>query len=480
MKTRIASIFGAAVALAAMSPLPAAAQPQQSCPFIGWIELFAGYVNKPAAAFPTTDTAAANTPDCVFHQWAWEAFAWATTGIQTSSGLVPRFLTLQTPDQLLPSPPAATPKKPGVLRLSARSHVFQNAAGFTPGAGAIVEADGNMLVGQNGYPVYASVHMTPPYFATAQANLIATGAYQKGDPSANFPLGSAVFKATWMRVGNGQNAPAGAYTMQAEVPVLQSILTPGQVTIAPIPGKFTTVTVALVGLHVVGVTVNHPEFVWATFEHNLNSPATPDGTFAPSATTSSPTGYTFYKANTPYSQVNIAVDPPQLRLDGKTQTITPVTNVVLQNQTGGENQPNGAANIQGVNAASQPFMAQQPATTLSPTFANYFLVGTVWMPPNSYNLNSGQNNAVGSIFLANTTAETFLQTAGTSVPVNFTGLTNCFGCHNPTSYSFQTPPPAQLVNRLVALSHVLATGSPYEVPNLISGKLQRIPTQRAK
>jgi hypothetical protein len=108
-----------------------------------------------------------------------------------------------------------------------------------------------------------------------------------------------VFKATWMRVGNGQNAPAGAYTMQAEVPVLQTIVTPGRVTIAPIPGRFTTVTVALVGLHVVGVTVNHPEFIWATFEHNLNSPATPDGTFAPSPTASSPNNYTFYKANTP-------------------------------------------------------------------------------------------------------------------------------------------------------------------------------------
>jgi hypothetical protein len=484
MRLPIAPIFAAVVGMAALAPIHAAAQspapPPQSCPFVGWIELFSSYVNKPAASFPTNDTSAANTADCVFHQWAWEAFAWATTGIQTSSGLVPRFLTLQTPDQLLPAPPTRTPKKPGLLRLSARSHVFSGAPGFTPGAGAIVEADGNMLVGQNGYPVYASVHMTQPYFATAQANLIVTGAYQKGDPNANFPLGSAVFKATWMRVGNGQNAPAGAYTMQAEVPVLQTIVTPGRVTIAPIPGRFTTVTVALVGLHVVGVTVNHPEFIWATFEHNLNSPATPDGTFAPSPTASSPNNYTFYKANTPYSQVNTAATPPTLALDAKTQTISPVTNVVLQNQTGGENQPNGAANIQGVNAASQPFMARQPSTTLSPTFANYFLVGTVWMPPNSYNLNSGQNNAVGSIFLANTTAETFLQTAGTSVPVNFTGLANCFGCHNPTSYSFQTPPPAQLANRLVALSHVLAIGSPYEVPNLIAGNLQRVPTPPAR
>jgi hypothetical protein len=49
---------------------------------------------------------------------------------------------------------------------------------------------------------------------------------------------------------------------------------------------------------------------------------------------------------------------------------------------------------------------------------------------------------------------------------------NCFLRHNPTSYSFQTsPPPKLLPNRLIALSHVLAIGSPYEVPNSISHRL---------
>lgn len=489
MRLPIAPIFAAAVGMAALAPMHVAAQsstptpappPAMSCPFIGWIEKFAGYVNNPAASFPTNDTSAANTPDCVFHQWAWEAFAWATTGIQTPSGLLPRFLTLQTPEQLLPPPQAGAARKPGVLRLAARSQVFQGQNGFTTGAGAIVEADGNMLVAPNGYPVYASVHMNPTYFATAKANLIVDGGYQTGDPNANFPVGSAVFKATWLRLAPNQVAPAGAFTTIAEVPVLRTKVGQGQVTIEPVSGKYEAVTVALVGLHVVGVTVNHPEFVWATFEHNLNSPATPDGTFVPSPTVSNPNNYTFYRANTPYSQVNIPSTPPTLALNANTQTLTPTTSVVLQNQTGGDNQPNGAANIQGVNAASKPFMAQQPQTTLAPAFANYFLVGTVWMAPNSYNLSSGQGNAIGSILLTNTTAETFLQTAGTTVPVNFTLPYNCFGCHNPTSYSFQTPPPAKLKNRLVAISHVLSIGTPYEVPNSISGNLQRVPMQRSK
>jgi hypothetical protein len=91
------------------------------------------------------------------------------------------------------------------------------------------------------------------------------------------------------------------------------------------------------------------------------------------------------------------------------------------------------------------------------------------MRPNSYNLQSNEMDAVGSINLANATAETFIQ----SNP-GF-GLKNCFACHNLTSYSFQDPPPPKLPPRLIALSHVLAIGTPYEVPNSISGKIQLAP-----
>ena len=59
-------------------------------------------------------------------------------------------------------------------------------------------------------------------------------------------------------------------------------------------------------------------------------------------------------------------------------------------------------------------------------------------------------------------------------------MQNCFLCHNPTSYSFQNPPPPKLANRLIAMSHVLSYGSPYEVPNLISGKLLLVPFIKPK
>lgn len=449
--------------------------PAKNCPGFGWSEGLVQYL-RPNAAFPTSDTAKLPTPDCNFHEWSWEAFVWATAPIKdpASGTTVPRFMTLATPADLFLNA-TANAGAPHVrpLTLAARSERFHGMPGFTEGAGAIVEADGNMLVAQNGYPVYASVHMDPLYFKTAQKNLIATKGYQNGSPTETFPVGAAVFKATWLRLAPGEKPPAGAYTTQAQVPLLAEKITPGQVTIEPVPGKFVTATVALIGLHVVGRTVNHPEFLWGTFEHRLNSPATSDNTFpikkAKQRKISVDKSYTLYKANTPFSQVNKPRNPPRLRLlDPKTQKLTPVTNVVLENRTGGENQPHGVGNIFALTTQAQSFLAGKNG---NPVFANYNLIGTVWMMPNTYNVNSNQTDAVGSVNLANGTAETFVQHAR-NTPIS--KVVNCFSCHNPGSYSFQTTPP-KLANRLVALSHVLAAGTPYETPNLISGKLPRMP-----
>ena len=130
-----------------------------------------------------------------------------------------------------------------------------------------------MLVAQNGYPVYASVHMNKSYFDTAKKNLIATGGYQNQPAELLLRRRRRRLQSHLAAARFGQAPPAGAYTTQAQVPVLETKVIPGQVTIQPVPGKFVTVTVALLGLHVVGQTVNHPEFLWGTFEHKMNSPA---------------------------------------------------------------------------------------------------------------------------------------------------------------------------------------------------------------
>ncbi len=452
----------APMAIAAEHTTPATAPGTSDplCPAFGWSEGLQAFL-APDATVPTTEP----NSDCAFHEWSWEAFTWATA--MDANG-VPRFLTLPTPDDLVSPPPALKKGEVRRLRLGARSLKPHSNANNPEVAGAIVEADGNMLVAPNGYPVLASVHMNPSYFASAKNNLMKNGGYQKNPNQDDyFHIGAAVIKATWLRLDKGESAPAGSYTTTADVPVLTIDNSTHRVVTT---GKFVTTTVALLGLHVVGVTNGHPEFLWGTFEHNLNSPRVPDNQFSTSG--SSATGYTLYKAGTSYANANIPNQSPPTTVifDEKTQKFSPATNAVLENKTGGENNsPQGPANIANLNTSAHDFFAStkglQPGERL---FANYDLIGTVWMKPNTYvtstpnwqNLN--QANAVGSVSLANSTAETFQQEATNAVPPQ--NLQNCFACHNPQVFA---PGQPQLQSRRIAISHVLAVGTAYAVPNVM-------------
>lgn len=472
----IGTIIGLGLVFAAPSvqsnPWP---PPPGGCPDSGWATNVLPTFNTPSSTVPTD----APGSFCEFHQTTYESFVWATTMINGA----PRFMSLKTPDQLnttlgmvTPHTSPAARKTGGVaLTLASRGH---GPEGNIEGAGAIVEADGNMLVGPNGYPIYASVHMNDSYFNTAQQNLIVTGGYVNNtSQGANFNVGAAVFKATWMRLGTGETPPAGSFVTKANVPVLAN--TNGLV--AP-NGSTVQVDVALLGLHVVELTNDHPEFLWGTFEHKLNSPRLPDGTY--NANNSSSKNFTLYKAGTTFGNTNVvnlsngATPVTQTTFNATTQTFSPTQNVAQLNATGGD--PSGTVPL--VNTAGKSYLQSQNSV-----FANYDLIGTVWFAPNAYvtpitsgcaivppattapaACSFGATNGVGSVNLANSTAETFDQapqsTFGNNPPVN-----NCFSCHNATSYTFQTP---ALPARLIASSHVLAQGClTYGTPNqvLLSG-----------
>lgn len=437
-----------------------------NCPNrMGWREGLVDYLPA-TAAFPVEKPAV----DCDFHEWSWEAFVWATSMINGQ----PRFMSLFTMDDLIPAPQKAGARKAGhhTLKLAARS-AHPGLDDKTEVAGAIVEADGNMLVAPNGYPVLASVHMNASYLKTAKANMMYNDGYRNNtDATSYFEVGAAIFKATWMRYDNDSEIPQGAYTTVADVPVLKiDPITNNVVT----TGTFKRAKVALLGLHVVGQTKGHPEFLWATFEHNSNSPRVTDGAFQPSPSTFYSGNFTLYQAGTTYDKVNLqnqAGSAQSLNFDVASQRFSPSTNVVLQNQTGGETfSPDGPLNIAAVNHAGQITLGGLKGNPTS-TFANYGLIGTVWMNEGVYSLSNpdwekiGQANAVGSVNLANSTAETFQQSAG--VPATASGNNNCFSCHNPVPFSSAQPPvPYKMKNRLIAISHVVMAKTSYAVPNRI-------------
>lgn len=475
--TQCALIDAAAAQTPPATVTPTASQP---CPTLGWSEHLPKYL-KPNTAFPTQDTPV-DAPDCAFHQWSWEAFVWATA-LDTNG--VPRFMNLHTPEDLFKS--GSSVNGPHVLTLATRA---THATGeHVEGTGAIVEADGNMLVAPNGYPVYASVHMNDAYFATVKQNMIINGGYQANTGTDEFPVGAAVFKAMWLRLDDGQQPPAGAFVTKAQVPILTEFLTADDTIYVTPTGRTITVTVALIGLHVVGRTINHAEFVWGTFEHKDNSPRFADGTFNPKSAASDPKTYTLYQGGTPYNQTNIpstqttasstttpltspstvitttVTMTPNITFNPSTQRFAPANNVVLANKTGSETfSSRGPENIHNINQCAHTFLSGLSGE--QSTFANYDLIGTVWMAPNTYSVNSSSSNALGSVNLANSTAETFVQNlTGTTTPS--TAFQNCFSCHNPDTFQNVAPLP-NLTARRVALSHVLAAGSLYAVPNLLA------------
>jgi hypothetical protein len=399
---------------------------------MGWAEGLVSNAAYPAPAFPQNDTAISkdqkHPDDCDFHEWSWEAFVWAT-GIGPDGRA--RFTTLHNADELFGNKTAAA-KGPKPLNLKPRDLKPRGAPQARSGDEA-EQAGGGLIVDQNGQIVWYSTHMNDAYFNFVKAN---SGANYGNVPAGlNFPGASpspapsatpaAVFKASWKIVGPGDNVTK-FYTEDSVVPLLVPNPCGG---VMPDPsGKTRPVKVALVGLHIVGVTVNHPEFLWATFEQKRNAPNLPDGWDPKSPQPVSSEAFTFYSANTPAMKCNVRAGkgaaPPLQITDPVKQTVGPITNVFRMYETGNAC-PARTTDIKAVNAASQQALAQ--AKTKETVWANYMLIGTLWLNANTLKPNDSNMVAegIGSVNLANSTLETFFQghfPSGQSI--------SCFLCHN--------------------------------------------------
>jgi hypothetical protein len=436
-----------AIQPASVAPTPT---PSPQCPLAGWSEGLVYHVG-PTAQFPVSDTANNPQTDCAFHQWAWEAFVWATA-INTNGGQ-PRFLSLATLESL--GKPAAK-EGPNPLALKPRT---LKPAGAPPAKGD-KQAGGGLLVDQNGQIVWYSVHMNAVYAKVVQQYSGMTN-YNKAAATATFPVGSAVFKAAWQVVPDG-TPPTGIYWQKTTIPLL--VNNPkGGIMIDP-SGKTRPVTVALVGLHVVGVTDNHPEFLWATFEHLQNAPdlADPNGYNSPAPVSNK--SFTFYAANTPAKACNPDPSTTTLKVtDRVKQTVsaTPMTNVFRQYATGGED-AEGTQEIVNTTIQAQGALAQMSQYPKEAVWANYKLIGTTWIQPNTLKPDVAQleKQAVGSVNLANATLETYFQ--GPEHNFNKNPMANCFMCHNTGGSTGNPSYPGKDIN----LSHqLLATLKPSPTPS---------------
>jgi hypothetical protein len=80
-------------------------------------------------------------------------------------------------------------------------------------------------------------------------------------------------KSAWVVAAGLPNA-SSYITMEATIPVYSPAPPPPSgTTTMTATGAQQTVTLALVGMHVVGSVAGHPEMIWSTFEHVANAPA---------------------------------------------------------------------------------------------------------------------------------------------------------------------------------------------------------------
>jgi hypothetical protein len=417
--------------------LPGLAADGQTCP-------------APKTWFPHSQTPppdpnifSASADDCDFYHWAWQEFLYVTQ----EAGGAPRFLGYPSDADLLPTNPFARPLAMAQIRSRPAPMLKLRVRGAKPkGASAAEDIDsfiqasgpGGVLIDEDGRPLFYSVNFNPTFYSFVESNRYYDyKVYTNADPNTVFPPGSLELKASW-KIVTDSSLPG--FRTPALVPTL---FTNAQGQLEANSKKLRQVIVELVGLHVVGVVTNHPEFIWATFEQVANAPNLPPGVSPTSDTPVSASNFTFYKANTPASQCNLPLT--NFVLDSRSQTISPPTQVFRQYVAGGGSQDNLLA-IATLNTSVQN---QMKASDPADPWNNYAVAGGVWLLPGALhpNMTPSGTDLHGSTNVINATMETFAQ--------EYQGFpSSCFTCHNTTS-PFDQPTNYPIPALNMNLSHIL-------------------------
>ncbi|MEQ8967669.1 MAG: hypothetical protein RID91_17780 [Azospirillaceae bacterium] len=196
-------------------------------------------------------------------------------------------------------------------------------------------------------------------------------------------------------------------------------------------------TLALVGMHVVGTVNGHPEMVWASFEHVDNAPDAPyyyidtdgDNVLVPFDSSG---GWLFMTSGGAYSD-DVA---PTAKYDGDSgnivadsgDSIGPVDVIRLNPFGDAPSSADSAANNTDLVSLNSSVMTALAA--VDDVRANYFQLGGIWSQLGQIPTSGTNDFLRGSLFLANATMETFHQ-----YPDKNNGFqsNNCFTCHSTSS-----------------------------------------------
>ena len=366
------------------------------------------------------------TNNIIFHQWSWQKFLWLTKP-KSSTDNTPLFLNneskvIQVTSHMLP-----IEKQEGAEVVL--TDTIQ--AGFPKG---VLRTNPSYLSATNkkSYTVHYSIHVSTIMMDAAKKFSDSINKKIAGFDAAKatFPVGSLELKVSWV------NADA----------IPSDKLTNYYTTIGAIQNKDSTYTntkVAMLGMHVVGVVQNHPEFIWATFENNDlapnynwpndNASSTTEKLLFRKGKTSGVAGITY---------ANDKADSLSRAFDLFHYGVPRNANGLYSNTS--QEEPINFNNIKNINACVKKHLDK------SDVWSNYFYNGSIWIDTDKLtrkkqaelivslggsiaNATTG-SSARGSLNSANVTMETFTQTFESTISEIAVGnLVNCFTCHNSSS-----------------------------------------------
>lgn len=389
---RAAAVAVVAVAVLAAA-LPAAAQ--TTC------AASASWVSDPD---PPQEIPGGGTDFCQFYQFAWQWFLYLGSPSEASADLR-NFEDEQAFPLLQASGTDSCTAEATGSRLFVRTFKADDSTEQLVVPERINQAgDGATIYDQSGNVVYYEVS-----FSRNLCDAATTG---------DLPAGTTELKTSWRVLPPGSEA--GYFTQQAVITGVSE----------------QPVTLGLVGFHLFRTTAQHPEGVWATWEHASNVPDCLSPQAAPAA------GWSFTSTQCAQCLATSSTGPLgcascdfNVAPDTSSLTGTPSEVCRVYPDGSGPDDNKAAENVADVDTLNQQLAAilgALPSTDPMAVWASYFNVGGLWVSDPSQPASS--SNQRGSLQLANTTMETtfqgdFKETG--SAPVR-TGALNCFGCHDYT------------------------------------------------
>lgn len=357
-----------------------------------------------------------STTNCIFQQWAWQKFLWLTK---------PEGEKTVFENKLIQVSSLMIPVQPQLGQSLVLGDIHQ------AGSSGILKTNPQFNAStQKSDTVYYSIHIDDTLKVAADyfKNAILEEIIPRNN-SETFPVGSLELKVSWVKTSAISKDKLSEY-YQTKAAIYEN-------------NKYTVQDVALLGMHVVGVVINHPEFIWATFEHNDMAP---NYDWKTNTVSSADEKLIFGKGNT--SSINgIIWSGNAPKEPNKAFTLFELG--VPRTQGNGfmetsQEEPKNYDNITNINSCVR--------SKLEDVWKNYFYNGGLWINTDGLspkkqadtirNLADTISHATkgsiarGSLNLANLTMETYTQTFQSDVhKINAGNLVNCFVCHNSENFN---------------------------------------------